>query len=238
MALFASAVPRSNATNMAYSETDILKTWQLNAKPWIATLENGDIPSRALATNQAIVDACLSLKPQRALDIGCGEGWLCRAVAEAGVEMTGIDGVPGLIENAQRKGGAQYLTCSYEKLLSGLPEGLKPPYDLAVCNFALFGKDLTVALAEVVHSLLTANGRWVIQTLHPDYPLAAPPGSWVTEDWSAMKQPFQPGYAWYRWTKAGWQELLQHAGFNSIKWRAVYVDEASPPLALLIDAGK
>jgi cyclopropane fatty-acyl-phospholipid synthase-like methyltransferase len=223
---------------MPYTEEDILKTWQLNAKPWIDTLKNGDIPSRALATNKAIVEACLRLKPQRALDIGCGEGWLCRALGEAGVDMTGLDGVSGLIADAQRKGGAKYLTCSYEDLLHGLPDELSPPFDLAVCNFALFGKDLTIALAPVVHGLLTEQGHWVIQTLHPDYPMAAKPGSWATEDWSAMKQPFQSGYAWYRWTKPGWQELLQHAGFKEIKWSEVQVDEDSPPLALLIEARK
>ena len=35
------------------------------------------------------------------LDIGCGEGWLARALEAEGIRVTGIDAVPGLIERAR-----------------------------------------------------------------------------------------------------------------------------------------
>ncbi|MQK16826.1 class I SAM-dependent methyltransferase, partial [Escherichia coli] len=74
------------------------------------------IESRRLVTDAAIIEAALALRPRRALDIGCGEGWLCRALAERGVAMCGADASPALIATARAVGGADYHVCSHADL--------------------------------------------------------------------------------------------------------------------------
>src|SRR3954447_5359064 len=46
----------------------------------------------------------LALKPgDRALDVACGQGVLCRLLAGKGVEMTGVDAAPELIRAAKHR---------------------------------------------------------------------------------------------------------------------------------------
>lgn len=80
-------------------DTKIIDSWGKNTAPWVAAVRNGEIESRILATNQAIVDTVRSLSPATGLDIGCGEGWLVRALD--GIAMLGVDAVPGLVEAAR-----------------------------------------------------------------------------------------------------------------------------------------
>jgi len=71
------------------SDAKIIESWRKNAAPWTNAVREGQIESRRLVTNQAIIDAVISRAPRTALDIGCGEGWLVRALAERGIQTTG-----------------------------------------------------------------------------------------------------------------------------------------------------
>ena len=48
------------------------------------------------------------------LDVGCGEGWLARALGPLGIRVHGFDAVPQLIEAARRAGGGTFERLSYE----------------------------------------------------------------------------------------------------------------------------
>lgn len=86
-------------------DATIIDSWHRNSDPWVAAVRNGEIETRTLVTNGAIVDTVRAYAPQSGVDLGCGEGWLVRALPD--VEMTGVDAIPGLVEAARAAGGGR-----------------------------------------------------------------------------------------------------------------------------------
>ncbi len=89
---------------MPNPEDALLHSWQHNAQAWIDAVRGGLIESRRQVTDQAILLAILGRQPERVLDLGCGEGWLLRALADRGIEVTGVDGDIVLVEAARASG--------------------------------------------------------------------------------------------------------------------------------------
>src|SRR5471032_310909 len=75
-----------------------------------------------------------TLAGARVLDVGCGGGLLCEALARAGAEVTGIDLAPGMIEVARLHAEAENLQIDYrltdaQHLAAAAPGG----YDIVTC---------------------------------------------------------------------------------------------------------
>ncbi len=203
----------------------IQESWKANADNWIATIDNDDLESRTLVTNGAIVDTVCSYAVKKVLDIGCGEGWLTRALRARGKHSYGIDAVPALINNAIAKDGNFYETVTYRELANGI--ALAPqPFDAAVINFALLDKEDTDALINALPNFLTSKGLLFIQTLHPlsaaatgDYATGWKPGSW-----NGMKRNFEQPYPWWFRTLEDWLLLF------STKFQLIAIKEPVHPV--------
>lgn len=199
-------------------KTAIFQSWKANADNWIQTIENAEIESRNLVTNAAIVAAVLKYQPQKALDVGCGEGWLTRRLQEAGIEAQGVDGIPALIENARSKGGT-FEVISYEEIIAGkaIPGS---PFDAMVINFALLDKENTEALLQKLPDLLLPSGVVFIQTLHPFNgitPEAPYAEGWREGSWQGLKRDFTHSYQWYYRTLESWSAAFRQAGLAIIE---------------------
>ncbi|MGL6160293.1 methyltransferase domain-containing protein [Microbulbifer sp.] len=220
-----------------FSDKSILRSWHKNAAPWIRAIGEGDIASRKLVTDGAIVDAVLQRQPATVLDIGCGEGWLARALAERGPEVWGIDAVPELIGAAQHRAGPRerYRPLSYEALAAG---EMRRRFDLLVCNFSLLGGESVEGIFAASGKLLNPGGHLVVQTLHPmvtcgdaDYRDGWRPGSWA-----GFSGDFSEPAPWYFRTLESWLRLVRRAGLRLEEMKEPLHPETGKPASLILVA--
>ncbi len=213
-------------------------SWHDNAAAWTAAVRSGAIESRRIATDAAILQAVAQRRPQKVLDLGCGEGWLVRALAKEGVAAVGVDGSTPLIEAASRAGGS-FVALSYAELIAD-PARSGQGFDLVVANFALLEERILPLLA-ALRRIMAADGSLLVQTLHP---LAVGPpyqDGWRSEDFCG----FGPGAGgegawtpmpWYFRTLGSWIGVLHEAGFALQALREPVHPQDRRPLSLLLEA--
>jgi len=195
-------------------EEHILQSWHTNANAWTNAINQQSIESRKLATNKAIVDAIVQQHPLTMLDVGCGEGWLCRAVQQHGIDTTGIDAIPALVQAAKQQGDGAYHVCSYQDLLAGKFDTSKR-FDVIVFNFSLFGEELAEDLLKALQNYLSPGGKLIIQTLHPMSASIEPPyeTGWRNGSWAGFSDDFTDPAPWYFRTLASWVQLFTDTGY-------------------------
>jgi SAM-dependent methyltransferase len=209
------------------------KSWHDNAAAWTAAIRSGAIESRRIATDAAILDAVLELRPQKTLDLGCGEGWLVRALAEQGLAAVGVDGSAPLIEAASSSGGS-FFCLSYAELIAE-PARCGENFDLVVANFALLEERILPLLA-ALRRIMTPDGWLLVQTLHP---LAAGPpyeDGWRTEDFCGFGEGAWTPMPWYFRTLGSWVGVLRDGGFLLDGLREPIHPQDRRPLSLLLEA--
>jgi len=219
---------------MPSPEATLLHSWHLNAQAWIDAVRSGAIESRRQVTDQAILLAILGRQPERVLDLGCGEGWLLRALADRGIDATGVDGDASLVEAAQAAGSPEVHHASYEQLTDGEVD-IGTGYNLICANFALLHQDIIPLLA-AMKALLAPGGTIVIQTLHPwsmangDYQ-----NGWREESFTGLAGQWQP-MPWYFRTLASWLNALDMAGFRLLSLQEPQHPQSAVPQSLLMVA--
>ena len=218
---------------LEFSDKQIVTSWHTNARPWVKAVQNQEIESRTLVTNQAIVQAVTSLTPRCVLDVGCGEGWLARTLAERGIEVVGIDVVSELITEAQRLGGGQFQVCSYEDMVAGRLDADR--FDTIICNFSLLGKE---AVEHLLHALLRyvqPQGHVLIQTLHPVMACGDRPycDGWRPGSWAGFGPEFTDPAPWYFRTVESWIRLLHDSGFAILECREPVHPRTEKPASMI-----
>ncbi|HEY0151331.1 MAG TPA: class I SAM-dependent methyltransferase [Longimicrobium sp.] len=214
----------------------IERSWETNAAAWTEAVREGRIATRRLATDHAVVDAVLALAPRRVLDLGCGEGWLVRALATAGVEVVGVDASAPLVEAARQAGGGEFHVCSYAEL-ADTSARFGDPFDIVVANFALLGDPLDDALRGA-RALLKPGGALVIQTVHPWTARGDEPyrDGWRTERFAAFGSGFTEPMPWYYRTLESWLHVLRQAGLGLDAVREPIHPETGEPASLILIA--
>ena len=205
-----------------------------NADAWTDAVRQRRIPSRVAGTDRAIVDAVQRHPPGRVLDVGCGEGWLARAVTAPGSSVVGIVAIAPLIERARELGGGEFKVLSYEALIAD-PELAGGPYDTIVLNFALLSDDVAPLLSALA-SALVPRGIVLIQTVHPwaaagDQPYV---DGWRLETFDAFEDAFPSPMPWYFRTLETWLTQIARAGLEVTHLAEPRHPETMRPLSLLL----
>ena len=213
----------------------IAQSWIANAHAWTTAVRDGRIASRRIATDAAIVDALLSRAPGRVLDLGCGEGWLCRTLALHGIVAFGIDASPPLVDAARAMGGESYAVCDYRALIDAPSRFGR--FDAVACNFALLDERIEPLLI-ALRDTLAAGGALVIQTVHPWTACGdgAYADGWRNETFAAFGDAFRAPMPWYFRTLASWFDTLQRSGYAVASAREPAHPDSGRPLSLLLVA--
>lgn len=216
------------------SDARILESWSKNAIPWTQAVREGQILSRERVTNQAIIDTVLSRDPASVLDMGCGEGWLCRALTARGVRALGVDAVGELVERARDAGG-EFHHLSYEAIAAG---ALEATVDVVVCNFSLLGESSVEMLLAAIPARLEPGGVTIIQTLHP--PVACGDSTYVTGwrpgSWTGFNEAFSDPAPWYFRTLEDWVALFSRCGLRLLEMREPLDPETGRPASVIFVA--
>ena len=196
-------------------------------------MRHNQIESRRRVTNQAIVDAVMERAPGAVLDIGCGEGWLVRALAGRVERRVGVDAIASLVAQAEAAGGGEFRVASYDDIHQGV---IEERFDVAVCNFSLIGKASVEALIRAVPSLLAANGALIVQTLHPLMACGEAPyvDGWREGSWNGFDQSFVDPAPWYFRTLSGWCGLFASAGLQVGDIREPLHPDTGKPASLIL----
>ncbi|MCP1519243.1 2-polyprenyl-3-methyl-5-hydroxy-6-metoxy-1,4-benzoquinol methylase [Pseudomonas migulae] len=219
---------------MPAPESTLLDSWHHNAQSWIDAIRTGAIESRLKVTDQAILLAVASRQPERVLDLGCGEGWLLRALAERAIDGVGVDGDATLVEAARAAGSSPVHLANYEQLAQATVD-IGSDYDLICANFALLHQDI-IPLLTAMNALLAPGGALVIQTLHPWSAAAGDyQDGWRQETFTGFKGQWQP-MPWYFRTLSSWLNALDMAGLQLTSLQEPQHPQSSVPQSLLVVA--
>lgn len=215
----------------------IIDSWAENATSWIKAIQNKEIESRNLSTNQAIIDAIIKISPQTVLDVGCGEGWLAKELVKKDMFAMGIDAIPSLIEHARENSHATFDICTYENL----PHyQFNKKFDCIVCNFSLIGKESTEIVIKTASKILNPDGHLIVQTLHP---VAASldklyQDGWREGSWAGFNTDFKNPAPWYFRTISSWYHLFKTSGFHIVNLYEPIHPVTKKPLSIIFDGCK
>ncbi len=195
-----------------HSDQKIIESWKKNIDPWVKAIRDGEVESRVLVTNNAIIEAIRDKKPASVLDLGCGEGWLVRALEKSKIPTLGLDVVPEFIEFASQEGAGRFMTVPYEDLATQLTH---EKFDIVACNFSLLGDKIVEKIFQSIPALLNQRGLLIVQTIHPKF---CEPGlyedGWREGSWKGFSHKFSDPAPWYFRTLETWKSLFFHYGFE------------------------
>lgn len=157
--------PQSTASTRGNTDPDELARFARLSQDWWNPHGNLRTLHAINPVRLAFMEAAVDLQDRRILDIGCGGGLLCEAMAARGARVTGIDPGADSIEVARRHGGSldiDYRICTVEEL-AGESQEL---FDIITCMEALEHVPDPAALIESAAQLLAPGGSLFLSTIN------------------------------------------------------------------------
>jgi SAM-dependent methyltransferase len=153
---------------------DARTVWNALAPDWIAHIralpgDEGDIPRRHML-NALLLDLAGPCGGRTMLDVGAGEGYLCRMFARLGASVTGLDVSDRMIAAARAAttpgdGSVRYILGSIYQW----PAEAEQRYDLLVANMVLNILPDHVAALRALADRLAPSGRLIVSIVHPAF---------------------------------------------------------------------
>jgi ubiquinone/menaquinone biosynthesis C-methylase UbiE len=159
--------------------SEYIKAWDRNAPKWAANVaEFGDRNKEVLIT-PLVMDWLGEIRGLDVLDAGCGEGFLCRLMAEKGAQVTGIDYSQKMLDIALERTPSDS-SITYRHLnLEKLDPIKEDCYDLIISLLTLQDvPDYQAALKEL-YRVLKPGSRCFLAFSHPCF---FSDGGWIRDN--------------------------------------------------------
>jgi len=163
---------------------------------------------------QHILDLCATLRAHRVVDIGCGNGALCRELASHGYEVVGCEPNAESLQLAQRVAPSLV----FHKLgVDDDPSALGvETFDVAIATEVVEHLVKPVSLPDFAKQLLRSGGHLIISTPYHGYLknliLA------LTNKWDVHLNPFWDGGHIKFWSRKTISQLLNENGFKVVRF--------------------
>ena len=162
-----------------YSAQDVRERWNENAENYAAKCApHGDENKRVLLT-PTILERLDSISGKTVLDAGCGEGYLCRLMAQRGASVIGLDYAENLLDIARQRTPAglsiDYRHGNFEDLAL-IPD---TSCDIVVSVAALQDVPDYQSAVQAVYRVLVSGGFFLLAILHPCF---SADGGWVRDE--------------------------------------------------------
>ena len=114
-------------------------------------------------------ELCGNVRGMGLLDVGCGNGYFARAMAQAGARVTGVDISPGMIALAERYEAEEPLGITYRVSdAADIASHTGPAsFDMATSCMALQDMPNVAAVLRSVYTVLRPGARFVASITHP-----------------------------------------------------------------------
>jgi ubiquinone/menaquinone biosynthesis C-methylase UbiE len=169
----ANQVSMSNGGNRA---TRVIRHhWDSRADTFDSEATHGLVSEKQRDAWLSLLSRLAGEPPQRALDVGCGTGFLALRLAELGHTVTGVDLSPQMIEHARRKAQQQHLQIDFRVADAADLDCADHAFDLVVARHVIWNlPDPQRGVAE-----------W-LRVLRPGGRLALVEGKWAENE--ALKE--------------------------------------------------
>ena len=166
-----------------FSDADVRANWNVNAERWDALYDEDGDRNRKYQSDEPMLELLGDVRGKRVLDVGSGNGYLCRKLAKAGAATQGIEISDQFVEMAEGRERKERLGIDYHQGSASdmgfLPDG---HFDLAVANYVLMDiQDYTGALRHI-YRVLRRGGRFVAVISHPSFQGAQSGWVWAVPD--------------------------------------------------------
>jgi ubiquinone/menaquinone biosynthesis C-methylase UbiE len=153
--------------------------WDEKAKFWCDQIREGKDIFRDLLSLPAFLKFIGNIKNKIVLDVGCGEGYNTRKIAQKGALITGVDISPQMIKFAKEEEKKNPLGITYcQGSWDNLSFFKKNSFDVVLSTLALMdGPGYEKALVEF-HRVLRPNADLYFSILHPCF---------ITPNYSSIK---------------------------------------------------
>ncbi len=143
------------------------ESWEVHSDWWVETFTDGADPEYDMQIMPLVsehVGACRTI-----LDLGCGEGQVCRHLAAEGRLVAGLDPSPSQMGWAVRRAERAGLPLTYTRGLGSALPFRDETFDAVVCCLVIEHVPSAEAVFDEIRRVLRPGGRLVLLINHPLY---------------------------------------------------------------------